>query len=450
MTEHEADRRKKLEVIKGLGLDPYSFDPLAHFTPIHAVRHAYNAEDCDKETGPVFTVAGRILLRRGMGKLGFVTLTDSSGNIQLAFDHQRLTETLRTLVKNLDLGDIIVATGNLCATQTGEITIWVNEFEIASKALLPPPDKRDGLRDQETRYRNRHQDLWTPEVMAVMKNRSLLIRRIRQYLTEMDYIEVETPIMQASAGGAVARPFTTFYNGLDMTVYMRIAPELYLKRLLIGGFDKVFEIGRNFRNEGISPKHNPEFTSLEAYCAFANYERMMELVASLVRKCCLLLYDKMQFEYQGKVIDLEKPFRVVRIPDLPGNNPQEKYDHYEQHVEQTLVQPTFVTHLPMTEVPLAKESKDYFGYAEMFEFVMAGQEIAPGYTENNDPDAQLVAFRAQAGLGGHVMDREFVEALKCGMPPAGGMGLGIDRLVAILTDQASIRDVILFPLLRPR
>lgn len=447
----EASRRAKLDAIRAMKIDPYTL-PGSMLVSLADVR-SLHATSFGKDGGPDYCVVGRIQLRRGMGKLSFLTIEEEGTTIQIALDHSRLGETDRELVKLLDLGDIIWVNGNLGATKSGEITLWANHLWVCAKALVPPPDKVEGLTDHETRYRNRHIDLMANHnVRDVVKARSKIVNAIRGYLIEGEYIEVETPMMQASAGGAAAKPFTTHHNALDVGLHLRIAPELYLKRLLVGGLPRVFEIGKNFRNEGLSPRHNPEFTVVEAYRAFANYNDMLELVQRMITFVCKEAFGKEVFQYGEHTIDFGKTWKVVRLAELvPGDmTPEERYKIYEERVEPTLIQPTFVTHMPASLVPLAKESLEYPGYAEMFELVIGGQEIAPGYTEQNDPLAQLEAFRKQSGSDQHVADIEFIDVLKSGMPPSGGMGLGIDRLTAILLNQPSIRDVILFPLLRPK
>lgn len=446
MDTFERDRRAKMDSLRAEGIDSFS---LPRFTPqpIDVVRAKFDATK-NKEDGELVAVGGRVALRRGQGKLSFITLTGETGKIQLALDVSHLSPRAQKTAKGVDLGDIVVAHGNLCSTKTGEVTVWVREFYISGKALTPPPDKHNGLSDPELRYRHRHVDMWTnPDTMRVLQARSKIVRAIRNFFHEEGYLEVETPMMQPVAGGAAAKPFKTHHNALDIDLYLRIAPELYLKRLLIGGMTKVFEIGRNFRNEGISPRHNPEFTALEAYQAFGNYETMMKLLEKMLDRLAFRTHGKYEVPYRDGVIDFKPPFRRVRLDELVSGTytPEERQAIYENEIEPTLMNPTFVTHMPASSVPLAKRDGDC---AEVFELVIGGQEVAPGYTELNDPDVQLENFKAQS-KDGHCLDLEFVEAMKVGMPPAGGLGLGIDRLVAILTNQTSVRDVIAFPLLRP-
>ncbi len=382
-----------------------------------------------------------------MGKLTFVTITSDDGKIQLALDKSFMSPLANRTAPHINLGDIVAAHGNLCKTKTGEVTIWAREIYVASKSLAATPDKHAGLVDPEVRFRERHVDLWTnPESMEVLKSRSRIVREIRSFMHAQGFMEVETPVMQPVAGGAAAKPFVTHHKALGMDLYLRVAPELYLKKLLVGGMSKVFEIGKNFRNEGISPRHNPEFTALEAYQSFANYETMMSLVECMLSSVVLAVNGNFDVKYKDKVISFKPPFARNRLDELVIGNfsPEERQRIYEVEVEPTIQNPTFVTHMPASSVPLAK-SKD--GYAEVFELVIGGQEICPGYTELNDPDVQLENFKRQS-KDGHCMDMDFVDALKVGMPPAGGIGLGIDRLVAILTNQPSIREVIAFPLMR--
>jgi lysyl-tRNA synthetase, class II len=405
----------------------------------------------------------------------------------------------------IDLGDQIVVEGALGVTNKGEITIWAKNVEMASKALLPPPAKWEGLADVEARYRHRYVDLWAnPEVMRVMKLRIRIVDEIRKYMQQQGYTEVETPMMQLLHGGAAARPFVTHHNALNIPLYMRIAPELFLKRLLVGGFNKVFEINRNFRNEGISPRHNPEFTMIEAYEAFGSWETMADLVEGMICQVAQEVFGTLKIVHrknsttegtentestekkEEKVIDLTRPWRRVRMADLvqertgwrfdkrpmqeafpqllehkelqPVRGKIERYtpaeqlvEVYEKLIEHTLIDPCFVTHVPSVIIPLAKENKDDPYFADVYELAINGQEISPGYTELNDPDVQRKHFSHQVGDAAEQqkVDEDFLTAQKSGMPPAGGMGLGIDRLVMMLTGAESIRDVILFPLMRP-
>lgn len=434
---HEQDRRKKLSNLLAANQRPYGQSVFVSM-PIAGIRTQYRPE-FQKDSGPVFHSAGRVILHRDMGKLAFLTIRDNTSDIQIALDQRKLSESGIVNKNNLDLGDLVSCTGNLGATQKGEITIWATEFAIVAKALTPPPDKHDGLKDIELRYRNRHVDLFSnPEVLRVMETRSRIVKAIRHELGNLNYMEVETPILQTNPGGANAKPFKTHHNALNLDVSLRIAPELYLKRLLIGGLPKVFEIGKNFRNEGISHKHNPEFTVLEAYQAWGSATEMMFLMERLVRTA-------------AKECDIELPFtKKVSLTDLVSDklSDEQMMETYEKEVEPTLIEPTFVTGFPSSLVPLAREDAVNPRFAECFELVMNGQEVGPGYTECNDPDQQLRHFQTQCGKDKQILDQDFIDAMKYGMPPAGGLGLGIDRLVAILTKQQSVRDVILFPLMK--
>lgn len=440
MSQLEIDRRTKLDKIRALGLDPFGYSGL-RLEPIHSVICEFKIKIWDnltKENSPRIAVSGRIMLRRGMGKLSFLTIQNDGYKIQVALDVSRLNDTDQQLSKLLDLGDHIAVEGILFPTKTQECTIWADKLFITSKSLIPPPDKVHGLEDYELRYRNRHIDLLSQDVRNVFTTRTKIVKTIRRYMEDCGYVEVETPILMNQAGGATAKPFCTHHNALDADMVLRIAPELYLKRLVAGGFSQVFEIGKNFRNEGISPRHNPEFTFLEAYKANANYKDMMSEVRSIVQVTASV--SKKEFNSEWNVVRLDQL--------IDGDMPiEKKYEIFENEVSHKLINPTFVTHMPKSVVPLAKESKEFPGCAEMFELYINGQEIAPGYTEENDPNKQLVAFQSQVKHG-HVLDEDFVEVLKFGMPPAGGFGIGLDRLVALLVGVKNIRDVILFPTLR--
>jgi lysyl-tRNA synthetase class 2 len=450
--EYESQRIQGRDNLRDLGVNPYG-ESLRLIQPVATARSEYIDEFADGG-GHECRVAGRVVLCRKMGKLVFATIRDDSGDIQIAFSKKQFSdqENLWLAIKGIDLGDIICATGRLGATQTGEITIWANHFAYGAKAITPPPDKHDGLVDQELRCRNRHIDMWSnPEVLKRLQVRSKIIKAIRDCMSRHGYIEVETPILQPLAGGANARPFETHHNSLDIDVVLRIAPELYLKRLLIGGMNSVYEIGKNFRNEGVSPRHNPEFTVIEAYQAWGDIHAMMSLVKTII----FGIVDYV--ELPDCKITRDTEFKTIRFDDLVSSrmgcqidqvSDEEAIEFYEKNIEPELIEPTFVTHFPSSHVPLAKRSDDP-RWAECFEFVMSGQEIGPGYSEQNDPEEQLKAFISQAGDDQQIADEEFVAALKVGMPPAGGLGIGIDRLVAILTGAKSIRDTIAFPLLRP-
>jgi lysyl-tRNA synthetase class 2 len=481
--EQEHIRREKLAKLRELGVDPYGARTEG-LQPLAPIKASYTAA-MGHDAGPVVKAAGRVMLKRDMGKLSFLTLRDETGDLQVALDKRRVDEKSWAVRDLIDLGDLIVVDGPLGSTNKGEITIWATGVTMASKALLPPPAKWEGLSDVELRYRQRYVDLWAnPEVMRVLKLRMQIVDAIRQYMKEQGYLEVETPMMQPLAGGAAARPFVTHHNALDIPLYLRVAPELYLKRLLVGGFGKVFELNRNFRNEGISPRHNPEFTMLEAYEAFGSWETMADLVEGMICLVAEKLFGKLQIDHRdGKVINLQRPWRRVRMTELVeertgwkfqqkpleptdlkdsdlggkqlalrGKSPAEQLvEVYEKLIEPTLIDPCFVTHVPSVIIPLAKKNVEDPFFADVYELAINGQEISPGYSELNDPDVQAQNFAHQVGDDAEKQktDDDFLTALRYGMPPAGGMGMGIDRLVMMLTGAESIRDVVLFPLMRP-
>ncbi|MBC8378654.1 MAG: lysine--tRNA ligase [Planctomycetes bacterium] len=476
MSKFEQQRRQTLQKIREYEVDPYG-GRFENVTAAEAVKAAYVDDKEDQRA----CCAGRIVLLRDIGKLIFITLRDSSGTIQLGLSKKLLDEKW-SFLKLLDLGDIIGAEGQLGRTRTGEITIWADQVTLLSKALVQPPEKFHGLADVDMRYRMRYVDLWAnPEVMERFQTRSAMVTSIRTFLADKGFLEVETPMMQTLAGGAAARPFMTHHNTLDLDLFMRIAPELFLKRLLVGGMEKVFEINRQFRNEGLSTRHNPEFTMMELYQAYADYNVMMDLtetvVADLIEKHCdgtKLPFGEMEIDYtrpwrRAKYADLLKEYAGCDIDDMPAVREkagQLKINEsgmddavvvnevFEATVEEHLVNPTFVIDYPAAICPLTKQSKADPRYAERFELFIGKMELANAYTELNDPDVQEANFRHQLrGLSEEdsmsKMDDDFVNALKYGMPPAGGLGIGIDRLVMLLTNATSIRDVILFPLLKP-
>jgi lysyl-tRNA synthetase, class II len=463
-------RKAKLQALRGKGIDPFK-NKFAPQEKCAAARANY-------VEGREVAVAGRITAHRDMGKSMF---------IQVYAQKNVIGDEQFDIFQHLDLGDFIGVRGALFTTKTGEISIRLNSFVILAKALRPPPEKWHGLADTEIRYRQRYLDLMAnADVKEVFLKRSQVIRELRNFLHERGYVEVETPMMQAIPGGAAAQPFVTFHQALGCNFYLRIALELYLKRLLVGGVDRVFEIGRNFRNEGLSRKHNPEFTMLEAYEAYGDYESMMELVQSMICHVAQKVLGTLQVEHkdaEGKVtrsIDLTPPWRRARYKDLVREkagpdwfelSPDQRrkkaqelgaeiapaYEDFEvtgavfeKLIEPTLIQPVFVTHLPKELVPLAKLSPDDPTTVEVFECCINGQEIAPAYTEQNDPLEQRERLEHQAGGEQQKLDEDFLVSLEHGMPPAGGMGMGIDRLCMMLLGQESIRDVILFPQLKPK
>lgn len=479
--QYVQDRLAKAKEMRKLGVDPYGqslpelerelWEPACNLASSCMKMDGTNAVpnmDLTPETGPTGVGYGRIVLRRAQGGLHFLTVRDHTGDIQIALNKKRLSEEAWAIAQLLDLGDIIQFVGVCAPTRKGEPTVWPISFTIAAKSTMPPPAKHEGLVDVELRYRKRYVDLWSnPEVMKVMKARSEIVRTLRNLLDERGYYEVETPILQTIPGGAAAKPFVTQHNALGIPLYMRIAPELYLKRLLVGGFERVFEIGRNFRNEGMDRTHNPEFTSLEAYEAFSDHEQMADLVEYLI--CGAGVDNGLNYT--------SRPWRRVKMVDLVKEEvarghaegvslqhlidgqqepmtfrddvtPEQWHAYYEKHVEQTIKEPTFVTHLPASAVPLAKD--DGHGYALAFELIADGKELGCGYTELNDPAVQLERLKQQLGTGDEAqkIDYDFLEALAVGMPPAGGIGIGIDRLVMYLTGAESVRDVLLFPTMK--
>jgi len=560
-----ADRHAKLDKLR----DEFAIDPYGHrvdgIVSLGDARDAYdetadttfregeNAVREAKKAGtpedqwpvpvddrPVVRVAGRVMQHRVMGNLIFMSLRDETGDMQVAISKKAVGQPHFKIAKQVDLSDIVAVTGPVGKTNTGEVTVWAQPSTQAAtersegadqsadplaaagllfltKSLAAPPGKHHGLTDPETRYRKRYVDLHTnPEVMRTMQERIQIIDAMRDYLRGRGFVEVETPMLQTLHGGAAARPFETHHNALDLPLTLRIAPELYLKRLLVGGMTKVFEINRNFRNEGISPRHNPEFTMLEAYEAYGSWETMADLVEDMVCTIAEKLFGTLKIEHKNddgevtKTINLTRPWRRVSMADLVEENTGWKFDKrslsecgdaadrvfdlmyrdkliaannfsendndsiddlvikhaeelvamspaeqltevYEKLIEPTLIDPCFVTRVPSVIIPLAKKCADDPFFADVYELAINGVEISPGYSELNDPAVQEANFRTQVGDEGEkqAVDEDFLEALRVGMPPAGGIGLGIDRLVMMLTGAESIRDVILFPLMRP-
>lgn len=485
-TQHEgldgsdqvAVRQAKLQGLCDSGNDPFK----ANWEQTHVSQQAIGLLAEDEEIGPEVSVAGRIVAFRLMGKAAFLKLLDREGRIQAYVRRDEIGEEEYATFKKLDLGDFIGVRGPLFRTKTGEVTVRAKEYRLVSKALRPLPEKWHGLSDSDQIYRQRYLDLVVnDESRQRFKTRSRIIREIREFMWERDFIEVETPMLQAVSGGAAARPFRTHFNALDCDFNLRIALELHLKRMLVGGFDRVFEVGRVFRNEGLSRRHNPEFTMLEAYQAYSDYRGMMELTRSLIQQVAERALGCLQVERpDGEVIDLSGSWREAKYKDLikdavgtedwfelPKSEKLQKTkdmgievdpeledfevtnDVFEKVIEHTLVQPTFVTHIPRELCPLAKITQSDPSTIDVFELCINGQEIAPAYSEQNDPAVQRDAFLRQAGEETQELDDDFLLALEHGMPPAGGMGMGIDRLVIFLTKAANIRDTILFPTLRP-
>lgn len=478
-----AVRLEKLKAMQEAGYDPFSQNWQVTHTS-EQVKQAYEEgpEPTEENEGPIYFLAGRITVFRIMGKASFIKIQDREGPIQLYFKRDILGEESYNTFKKLDLGDIIGVEGSLFKTKTGEITVRIKSWKLLSKALRPLPEKWHGLSDSEQIYRQRYLDLiCNQDSRNRFITRSRIIEEIRRFLWSQDFREVETPVFQSIAGGAAAQPFVTHFNALGCDFYLRISLELYLKRMLVGGFDRVFELGRIFRNEGLSRKHNPEFTMLELYQAYTDYRGMMCLIYDMVQHLCKTVLGTTRVEQaSGEVIELGGTWREVTYKELilqttgePGwfelpreeklskckamgleVNPEHEdfqitNDVFEKRVEPTLIQPTFVTHIPRQLCPLAKINQQDSGVLDVFELCINGQEVAPAYSEQNDPFVQRKMFETQAGDDIHSIDHDFLIALEHGMPPAGGMGVGIDRLVILLTGASNIRDTILFPSLKP-
>lgn len=475
-------RRDKLTELQRNGIEPYG----GKYPREHMAQEII--DQFEQYEGKNVRLAGRIMAKRGHGKASFANLQDVSGNIQIYARLNDLGEDNYRLFEKLDIGDIIGIEGTVFKTRRGEITVSITDLTLLAKSLRPLPEKWHGLKDVDLRYRQRYVDLTVnPEVKKTFITRSKIIKEIRNYLDELNFLEVETPMMHPIAGGATARPFITHHNALDMNLYLRIAPELYLKRLLVGGFEKVYEINRNFRNEGISTKHNPEFTMLELYQAYGDYEDMMEITENLISTVAKKVLGTTTIKYEEQEINLATPWK--RLPMLEAVKEYSGLDFtviktdeearmkakelnlevedndtwgsvlnkvFEEMVEPKLVQPTFILDYPVEISPLAKRKKDNPNLTYRFELFIYGREIANAFSELNDPIDQKQRFQQQLEkrAGGddeaHMMDEDYIQALEYGMPPAGGLGIGIDRLVMLLTNSSSIRDVILFPLMRPR
>ncbi|CAA0382299.1 Lysine--tRNA ligase, chloroplastic/mitochondrial [Arabidopsis thaliana] len=512
-------RLKKVVELRGQGLEPYAYkwEKSHSANQLQEIyKHLANGEESDNEIDRV-SIAGRVVARRAFGKLAFLTLRDDSGTIQLYCEKERLSDDqFEQLKQFIDIGDILGASGSMKRTEKGELSICVNSFSILTKSLLPLPDKYHGLTDIDKRYRQRYVDMIAnPEVADVFRRRAKIVSEIRKTVESFGYLEVETPVLQGAAGGAEARPFVTFHNSLGRDLYLRIATELHLKRMLVGGFEKVYEIGRIFRNEGISTRHNPEFTTIEMYEAYSDYQSMMDMAELIVTQCSMAVNGKLTIDYQGTEICLERPWRretmhnlvkeitginfselgedlgnakdtvllalqdVLEPKDKSGIRACSSLGHllneiFEVVVEPKLVQPTFVLDYPIEISPLAKPHRGNAGLTERFELFICGREMANAFSELTDPVDQRTrleeqvrqhnAKRAEAVRESPepnakkdddddesyevTLDEDFLTALEYGMPPASGMGLGIDRLVMLLTNSASIRDVIAFPVLK--
>lgn len=490
-----ATRIEKLDQLRSIGMNPFAYQWKSTHS-MAELQTKYVDLPNGEEIVVDVAVAGRIMTRRVFGKLAFFTLQDETGTIQLYLDKGRIQEFMAdrfpeafTNLKQLtDMGDIIGAKGTLKRTDKGELSVYVKEFEMLTKSLLPLPDKFHGLTDITTRYRQRYIDLIVnPEVRETFRRRALITASIRRYLDRDGFIEIETPTLTSEAGGADARPFVTYHNTMDMPLYLRIATELHLKRLVVGGFEKVFELGRIFRNEGISTRHNPEFTSIEVYQAYADYNDMMALTETLITTAATEVLGTTEITYQETPISLTSPWKRITMHDAVKDATGVDFamftdlnqaiaaakaagihniddcssigkllnEAFEQKVETTLIQPTFITDYPVEISPLAKPHRSKPGLTERFELFIVGRETANSFSELTDPLDQRERLEAQAArkaagdLEAQGVDEDFITALEYGMPPTGGLGIGIDRLVMVLTDAPSIRDVIAFPLLKP-
>lgn len=483
-----AERREKLKGIREKGVAfPNDFKPADVATALHAAYGELENEALEAQDVKV-KIAGRMMLKRVMGKASFATIQDKSGRIQLFVARDNVGEEVYDAFKKWDLGDIVAAEGALFRTKTGELSVKVNELRLLTKSLRPLPEKFHGLADQETKYRQRYVDLIvSDETRQTFIARSKIVAAIRAFMLGNEFLEVETPMLHPIPGGASAKPFITHHNALDMQMYMRIAPELYLKRLVVGGFERVFEINRNFRNEGLSVRHNPEFTMMEFYAAYTDYKWLMDYTEQCIRAAAIAARGTAVVEYQGREIDFSKPFqRLTIVGAILKYAPQyneaqlndaaflraelkkfgvEAFAHaglgalqlalFEETAESQLWEPTYIIDYPVEVSPLARASDSNPEITERFELFITGREIANGFSELNDAEDQAARFHAQVAAKeagddeAMYYDADFIRALEYGMPPTGGCGIGIDRLVMLLTDSPSIRDVILFPHMRP-
>lgn len=495
MTEELNDqmqvRRQKLQELRDLGIDPFGekFERTGTAETLKAQWDQYAKEElAEKETESHTVIVGRIMTKRGKGKAGFAHVQDLSGQIQIYVRKDQVGDAQFGIWNTADLGDIVGVEGIMFKTNTGELSVKAKSFKLLSKALRPLPDKHHGLQDIEQRYRQRYLDLITNEESTqTFINRSRILQEMRNYLNEKGFLEVETPMMHQIAGGAAAKPFVTHHNALDATLYMRIAIELHLKRLIVGGLEKVYEIGRVFRNEGVSTRHNPEFTMIELYEAYADYKDIMSLTEELVAHIARRVLGTTSVQYGDETINLEPQWRRLHMVDAVKEatgvdfyevksdkeahelakahgievDDNMKYGHilnefFEQKVEETLIQPTFIYGHPIEISPLAKKNPEDPRFTDRFELFIVGREHANAFTELNDPIDQRQRFEAQlvekeqGNDEAHEMDEDFIEALEYGMPPTGGLGIGIDRLVMLLTNSPSIRDVLLFPYMRQK
>jgi lysyl-tRNA synthetase class 2 len=481
------NRRSKIQMLREQGINPFP-SGFKVLNTVADIRLAIDRNQVNTDPPRTFLVAGRMMAINSFGKSAFVRFRDRTGPMQAYIRKDKVGQDAYDLFKNLDIGDHIGLKGIVFQTKTGEWTLLAEQLELLSKATRPLPEKFHGLKDPEKRYRQRYVDLiMNEQVRNIFIVRSGIVQAIRRFFLERDYLEVETPMMQPIPGGAEATPFTTHHNALDMDLYLRIAPELYLKRLVVGGFDRIFEINRNFRNEGISTQHNPEFTMLEFYQSHATYTDLMSLTENLFEKICSQVLGTTSITYQGNRIEFKGPYRRMTLADslaqLGGLNPEHLSDRqalldfaaakgvqltqtrrtgkiitklFDALVEPQLIQPTFITDYPAEVSPLSRRSESLPDFTERFELFIAGLEIANGFSEINDPEDQRSRFQQQvtdrqAGdPEAHLMDEDYIEALEYGMPPTAGEGIGIDRLTMLLTDSPSIREVILFPHMKPK
>nr|WP_240377860.1 lysine--tRNA ligase [Bacillus piscicola] len=481
-------RREKMQALLEQGVDPFGqkFERTHTASSMTDEFDSYSKEELEEQEGKQISIAGRVMTKRGKGKAGFAHIQDLSGQVQVYVRKDQVGEEAYELFQNTDIGDFIGVTGTAFKTKVGELSVKVNHYELLSKALRPLPDKFHGLKDVEQRYRQRYLDLIVnPEVRSTFVTRSKIMQSMRRYLDDKGFLEVETPMLHSIPGGAAARPFITHHNALDMELYIRIAIELHLKRLIVGGLEKVYEIGRVFRNEGISTRHNPEFTMIELYEAYADYEDIMDLTESLIAHIAEEVLGTTKITYGEYEVDLTPPWRRVHMADVikeetgvdfweemsdekarslakehkvpitetmsAGHVMNEFFEHF---VEDKLIQPTFVYGHPTAISPLAKKNADDSRFTDRFELFIVGREHANAFTELNDPVDQRQRFEAQVlereqgDDEAHMMDTDYLEAMEYGLPPTGGLGIGIDRLVMLLTNAASIRDVLLFPQMR--
>jgi len=483
-----AERREKLKVLRSQGVAfPNDFKPTHQAKPLHTAYGEQDNESLDPKAIEV-RVAGRMMLKRVMGKASFATIQDTSGRIQLFITKENIGEDIYESFKKWDMGDIVAAVGFLFKTKTGELSVKVNELRLLTKSLRPLPEKFHGLSDQETKYRQRYVDLIvSDDTRQTFIDRSKIVSAIRGFMLQNEFLEVETPMLHPIPGGASAKPFKTHHNALDMEMTLRIAPELYLKRLIVGGFERVFEINRNFRNEGLSVRHNPEFTMMEFYAAYTDYQWLMDFTENCIRTAAIAARGTAVLTYQGRELDLSKPFqRLTIVGAIQKYEPQytlaqlsdaaylrtellkfgvKAFEHaglgalqlalFEETAESQLWEPTYIIDYPVEVSPLARASDSNSEITERFELFVTGREIANGFSELNDAEDQAARFQAQVAAKeagddeAMYYDADFIRALEYGMPPTGGCGIGIDRLVMMLTDSPSIRDVILFPHMRP-